>query len=92
MTANVCVTVRNDGAANARTVSVGVYDRMGGMRLGTGRTMGALGPTSSERVCVSVPSPGATRDFYVRVDDDSANAECVEDNNGVTVTVMCGPG
>jgi hypothetical protein len=92
MTARVCVSVRNNGAANARTVSVAVYDRMGGMRLGVASTMGALGPGSSERVCVSVPSPGATRDYYVRVDDDNANAECVEDNNGVTVTVMCGPG
>lgn len=91
-TAEVCVTVRNTGSALARTVVVGVYDRMGGMRIGAGTTMGPLAPSASQRVCVSIPSPGATRDYYVKVDDDNANAECSEDNNGTTVTVTCGPG
>ncbi len=95
MTAQVCVTVRNAGSANARTVVVGVYDRnpmMGGMRIGAGTTMGALAPGSSTRVCITIPAPAATRDYYVKVDDDNANAECSEDNNGTIVTVTCGPG
>jgi hypothetical protein len=92
MTARVCVTVQNGGDANASTVAVTVYDRMGGMRIATGTTMGALGPGRSEVVCVNVPSPGVTRDYFVRVDDDNANAECNEGNNGTTVTVTCGPG
>jgi hypothetical protein len=92
MTARVCVTVQNSGDANASTISVGVYDRMGGMRLGMASTMGALAPGRSEVVCVSIPSPGMTRSYYVRVDDTNANAECVEDNNGTNVMLMCGPG
>jgi len=92
MTARMCVTFRNTGAANASTVVVSAYDRMGGMRIGTAATMGALGAGRSEQVYITVPSPGTTRDYYIRVDDDSANAECDETNNGVTVTVMCGPG
>ncbi len=92
MNARICVNVRNTGAANASTVVVSVYDRMGGMRLATASTMGALGAGRTEQVCITIPSPGSTRDYYVRVDDDSANAECNETNNGVTVNVMCGPG
>ena len=93
--AHVCVIVSNDGSANARTISVGVYDgdpSAGGMRVGTATTTGALGPGHSERVCVTIPSPGVTRDYYVRVDDDGANAECNETNNVVMVSVPCGPG
>jgi hypothetical protein len=95
MTAEVCVTVTNAGSANARTVVVAVYDRnpmMGGMRIGAGTTMGPVAPGTSQRVCVTIPAPAATRDYYVRVDDDNANAECIEDNNGTMVTVTCGPG
>ncbi len=95
MVAHACVTVTNGGSANARTVSVGVYDRdpaMGGMRIGTATTMGALAPGASERVCVTVPATGMTREYYVRVDDDNANAECAEGNNVLMVTVPCGPG
>jgi hypothetical protein len=93
--ATLCVMVTNSGSANARTVSVGVYDgdpAAGGMRVGTASTTGALAPGASQRVCVMFPSPGSNRDYYVRVDDDSANGECNESNNVVRVTVMCGPG
>jgi hypothetical protein len=93
--AHVCVVVTNSGDANARTISVGVYDGdpgAGGHRVGMGTTTGPIGPGHSERVCVTIPSPGVTRDYYVRVDDDNANAECNEANNTVIVSVPCGPG
>jgi subtilase family serine protease len=92
MNARICVNVRNMGSANASTVVVSAYDRMGGMRLGTASTTGPVGAGRSEQVCITVPSPGVTRDYYIRVDDDNGNAECNEANNGITVTVMCGPG
>lgn len=92
MNARVCVNVRNTGAANASTVVVSLYDRMGGTRIATASTMGAVGAGRMEQVCFTIPSPGSTRDYYVRVDDDNGNAECNETNNGTTVTVMCGPG
>ncbi|MDP3277391.1 MAG: VCBS repeat-containing protein [Deltaproteobacteria bacterium] len=93
--AQVCVTVRNDGSSSARPVLVTVYDRdpaMGGMRIGAATTTGMVTPMASQRVCVSIPAPGSTRDYFVRLDDDGANAECNETNNSTTVTVTCGPG
>ena len=59
---------------------------------GVAGAAGAAGGYTSRVVCVAIPSPGVTREYYVRVDDDAANAECNETNNVVMVSVPCGPG